>query len=313
MHSRARRPSTTISRAQRPTGRGTGFVARNLAFALLLLAGCAEETIAHQQLERQANRILVLLRSSGIEAKKVRDEGSRDLRFNVTVAGGDSAPALVVLERYNLPEKSRTGTAESFGSGGMIPTAEQERAKRIVGVEGDIVNALRHIPRVVSVEAAVSIPEDDPLRSETEERPRPKASVMLVYLRDSSGTPPVSVEEVQRHVQAKLPELKSTEVNVLLLPSEDGGGGGSLTGVEPGEDGGVAAPVIDPAIGCMERERVLGIDVCKGERTKIFNWMIGAITMSGIMAGLAVVAVLRALRYRRDLTRLTAQFQQVRS
>lgn len=286
-----------LSRAARP------------ALLLFLAAGCAQETIAHQQPERQANRILVLLRGSGIEAQKVRDEDSRDLRFNVTVSGSDSAVALSVLERHNLPEKQRTGTAESFGSGGMIPTAEQERAKRIVGVEGDIVNSLRQIPRVVSVEAAVSIPEDDPLRSETEERPRPKASVILVYLRDTSGTPPVSVEEVQRHVQAKLPELKSVEVNVLLIPSDEGGRGGGENGGTDGEGGSLAVAAIDPAIGCVERERVLGIDVCKGERTKVFNWIIGAVTMAGIMAGLAVVSVLRALRYRRDLTRLTAQFQ----
>lgn len=276
-----------------------------LTAALTGLAGCAQETIAHQQEERQANRILVLLRESGIEAQKLRDEGSRDLRFNVSVGGADSASALSILEKHNLPEKERTGTAESFGSGGMIPTAEQERAKRIVGVEGDIVNSLRKVPRVISVEAAVSIPEEDPLRDETTERPRPKASVIVVYLRDGSGTPPVSAEEVQRHIQAKLPELKSNEVNVLLLPSGEGGPAGE------GGAAGVAAAVIDPAVGCVAKERVLGVDLCAGEGTKLKNYLLGAVVLSGIMATLAVVAILRALRYRRDLTRLTAQFRQV--
>lgn len=277
---------------------------------LLLLVGCAEETIAHLQKERQANRILVLLERSGIEATKIQDAKSRDLRFNIMVAANDGPTALSILEKYNLPETTRDGTAESFGAGGMIPTAEQERAKRIVGVEGDIVNSLRKVPRVVSVEAAVSIPEDDPLRPETVERPRPKASVIVVYIRDGSGAPPVSAEEVQRHVQAKLPEMKSSEVNVLLLPSDEG-----MAQASPidGEDGGMAmaASAIDPEVGCVERERVLGIDVCKGERTKVFNWIIGAVVLSGVMAVLAVVSVLRAFRYRRDLTRLTAQFQQV--
>lgn len=266
-----------------------------LPFLLLLgVVGCARETVAHQQREREANRMLVLLRRAGIEARKVKDDSSRDLRFNVVVRGSDGPAALLVLEQHNLPEKPRTGTAESFGAGGMIPTAEQERAKRIVGVEGDIVNSLRNVPRVISVEAAVSIPEDDPLRDETVERPRPKASVILVYLPDATGTPPVSVEEVQRHVQAKLPEVKSSEVNVLLLPST--------------EEGEAEQPPPD----CPERERVLGIELSAGEGRKVLNLIIGAVALSGVMAGLAVVAVLRAMRYRRDLTRLTAQFQQVR-
>ena len=286
-----------------------GFV---LLIGALGSSGCAEETIAHQQPERQANRILVLLRGSGVEASKVRDEDSRDLRFNVRVRGPDAASALAVLEKHNLPETPRTGTAESFEGGGMIPTAEQERAKRIVGVEGDIVNSLRQVPRVISVEAAVSIPEEDPLRDETLERPKPKASVILVYLPDATGTPPVSTEEVQRHVQAKLPEMKSSEVNVLLMP---GSGDGPLAGgsAPNGDDGEfAAAPEIDPALGCVEKEAILGIEVCAGETKKVLNWIIVAVMVSGIMAGLAVLAVLRALRYRRDLTRLTAQFQQVR-
>ena len=273
---------------------------------MLFLTACAQETVAHQQDERQANRILVLLRQSGIGAQKVKDAASRELRFNVVVGSTDTAGALSVLERYNLPEKERTGTAESFGKGGMIPTAEQERAKRVVGIEGDLVNSLRKIPRVISAEAAVSIPEVDPLRGENEARPRPKASVIVVYLKDSSGTPPVSVEEVQRHVQAKLPEMRTREVNVLLLPSSGDVGGDSSTA-----EAGLAIP-IDPAVGCAERERVLGIDICKGEGTKILNWLIVVMSVSGIMAGLAVISVLRALRYRRDLTRLTAEYRQVR-
>lgn len=283
---------------------------RAAAVVVCALTGCAQETIAHRQVERQANKILVLLRKGGVEAQKVRDQGSRDLRFNVVVGGGDSATALSILERWNLPEEPRVGTAESFSGGGMIPTAEQERAKRIVGVEGDIVNALRQIPRVISAEAAVSIPEDDPLRDETLERPRPKASVMIVYLRDGSGAPPVSAEEVQRHVQAKLAEVKSNEVNVLLLPH--GEGFKAPSGESPNGNGGLASAAIDPAVGCPQKERALGIEVCRGERTKVFNWIIGSISLSGVMAALAVVSVLRALRYRRDLTRLTAQFQNVR-
>lgn len=277
-----------------------------LPLLLALTSACAQETIAHQQEERDANQILVLLRQAGLEPSKLKDEESRELRFNVMVPQDQAPAALSVLEANNLPKKARPDTAAMFQESGMIPTTEQERAKRVVGVEGDIVNALRALPRVVSVEAAVSIPPEDPLRDVTEERPKPKASVIVVYQPDDTGTPPMSPDDVQKFVQAKLPELRSVGVNVLLIPSKEGAAsknGDGTVGV---------APMIDPGKGCVEKERVVGIEVCKGNKRKVINLMVIAIIVAGLLAALAVVAVLRAMSYRKDLTRLTAQFQSTR-
>lgn len=276
-----------------------------LPFMLAGLVGCAQETIAHQQPEREANRILVLLRQAGIDSNKMKDEEARELVFNVLVAQDDASRALGVLEAHDLPKTDRVDTATMFQESSMIPTTEQERAKRVVGVEGDIVNALRKVPRVISVEAAVSIPVEDPLRDVTEERPKPKASVIIVYRADDTGTSPMTPKEVQQFVQAKLPELRMEGVSVSLKPSREseGGGGGGPSG------GGTVAPVIDPSKGCVNKERVIGIDVCKGDRRKVINLVIIAGIVAGLLAALSVIAVLRAMSYRKDLTRLTAQFQ----
>ena len=42
------------------------------------------------------------------------------------------------------------------------------------------------------------------------------------------------------------------------------------------------------------------------------GWALALIALAGILSAMAVVAVLRALRYKKDLTRLTAQVQQLR-
>lgn len=275
----------------------------------MLLGGCAQETIAHQQIEREANRILVVLRDRGIEANKVQDEASRELRFNVVVNQADMARALDVLEENNLPETPRADTEAMFSAGGMIPTSQQERAKQIVGIEGDIVNALRKVPRVVEVQAAVSVPEPDPLRDVTEARPKPKASVLVVYQPDESKLPPISAEEVQKFVQAKLPEITSKDVNVLLLPAS------TETAVEgQGPDGQfttVGGPGLDPDIAC-EKEKVLGLEICVGNDRRLYNMVLAATVVAMVLAALLIFMVLRAMQYRRDLTRLTAQFERVR-
>ena len=175
------------------------------------------------------------------------------------------------------------------------------QAKREGGSRGDIVNALRNLPRVVRVEANISIPEADPLRDINQDPPKPKAGILLVFRPTKEGTPPITVKDVQNFVQASLPEIKSENVSVTMMPAADDAAAGGGDAVQ--------RPIIDPTKGCVEKEAVIGIDVCKGIRQKVIKAVLVAVIVAGLLAGLAVVAVLRAMRYRKDLTRLTAQFQ----
>lgn len=280
-----------------------------LGAALALAPACAKQTIAHEQIERDANEILFLLSQAGIEAEKVKDEESRELRFNVLVAKDMETTSLGILQKHNLPMMRADDTSAMFKEGGMIPTNEQQRAKREVGIRGDIINSLRAVPRVVDVQATVTIPEDNPLRDVNEAKPKPKASVLVIYLEDGEGKPPITVEDVQKFVQAALPEIKSGEVSVNMFPRSAGAGAALAQGGAAG--GGV--PMVDPTKGCLEKETVIGIDVCKGGRSKVQTMLIGAIAVAGLLSGMVIFAVLRAMRYRKDLTRLTAQFEKVKA
>jgi type III secretory pathway lipoprotein EscJ len=185
----------------------------------------------------------------------------------------------------------------------MIPTAEQERSKREVGIQGDLTNALRTIPGIIDAQVSVTLPADNPLRDINEEPPRPKAAAILQYRQNGNGSgPPIPLEDVQKFVAARIPQIKASEVSVVMLPSELSMDGGPKS----------SAPIIDPGIGCQKKERVLNIDVCEGNKRKVINIIIGAVIVAGLLAGMAVIAVLRAMRYRKDLTRLTAQFERVR-
>lgn len=276
-----------------------------LPLLLVVGAGCAKDTIAHEQTEVDANLILVLLnREGGIDADKVQDEKSREMRFNVLVAKSQSNQSLAILHKYNLPKTMAADSEAMFRDGGMIPTPEQQRAKREVGIRGDIINSLRSVPRVVEVKAVVTLPEDNPLRDVNEAKPKPKASVILIYLEDADGKPPLTVEDVQRYVQASLPELKSGEVSVNMFPAESAGAKAV---------GGSNVPLIDPMKGCMEKDLIIGIEVCAGSKKRVLNLMFGTAAVAVMLSGFVIFAVLRAMRYRKDLTRLTAQFQNVKS
>lgn len=266
--------------------------------------GCAQEIVAHQQAEREANAILVHLREAGISAEKLQDTESRDMVFNVVVAKREAPKAYSVLHEKNLPKERARGTGELFGEAGLIPTSEQERAKREAGVMGDLANALRDLPRVVDVKVSVSIPPERAIPDPTVPAPRPKAAVIVIFQPDPDGRAPFTVDNVQSFVQASLPELKAAEVGVQLIPN---------TGAPMMMDDSAAAVArgLPEDKACL-KTTAFWIEICQSDRKPFYNLMVGTLALALVLATLAVVAILRALNYRKDLTRLTAQVQQVR-
>ena len=270
---------------------------RSIAMAALLstvlvLHGCSYETVAYQQTDRDANHIIVQLAREGLDARRRPDDTSRTLRFKVDVPSDQMLDALEVLEKYNLPRVRVPDTKDILDRPHMIPTQPQLEAQRVAGIEGDIVNALRDLPRVVEVKAAVSIPRDNPLRDATEAIVHPKASVFVVYEPGQEHRPPVAPSEFKRFVQAKLPELTAEGVQVVLVANS-------------------AVAEVELPTGCEPESLLFGISVCQGSAKGLLNLVLVAAVAAGLLAGLAIIAVLRAMRYRRDLTRLTAELGHV--
>lgn len=226
--------------------------------------------------------MLVALRTADIEAAKVRDPDAREPRFDVVVAPGDGPRALAVLEAANLPRTPLPSSRDMVEAAGMIPTEGEERLKQVVGVEGDIVNSLRAIPGVVEVRAAVSVPRTDPLL-DADRRGRPKASVLVLH--DPGIVAPVRETDVQRFVQAKLPELDAADVNVVLLSAA---GGSALP-----------SPCVDSVEGstsACEVERVWTVDVCARSAGHLRRAALASLTATGGLAGLVLALAWRSAR-----------------
>ena len=103
----------------------SGVVGRSFALLAVafLAAGCAQEVIAHQQTERDANKMVKILQDQGIAASKIKDEEAREMRFNIHVPADQQHTALAILEDHNLPEVVNKDSAAVSGEGGLIPTS----------------------------------------------------------------------------------------------------------------------------------------------------------------------------------------------
>jgi type III secretion protein J len=190
-----------------------------LSGLLGITAGCAgEEVVVHGLEEWEANEILVVLEARGISGTKVIEEG-RVVAYNVMVSGVDKRDAMKLLVANQLPRK-RPMTLEKVypaGSGGLIPTKSEERAKYLMALQGEVERKLLSMPGIVKASVSIVQPEKDIVRDLDKEPPPSTASVAIVYNPiDERGTPAVTTDEVTRLVAASVEELKPSNVQVVM-------------------------------------------------------------------------------------------------
>lgn len=258
-------------------------------FSLALISGCARETVAHGQDERSANRIVGLLyAAAAINADAIIREKSNPPAFDVSVSQSDHQRALAVLKKFNLPAEKHDDTcALLIRSTELIPTPERQLSKMTCGISGDITNKLRAIDGVVDASVLLSIPAKSFELDPTIERPRPRVAVIVTYLPNAGNKSPISRDEVTSFAAAAVPELQRKDVDVTMIEATDEWAHLPMAGT------------------CVKTE-IFGVAICAEDRSRLASLVLTAICVSGVFAALMLFAVLRALRYRKELTRLTS-------
>ena len=128
--------------------------------ALMLLAGCEEETTLYSQLEeRQANAIVAELKAHDISCRKTPGE---DGTWTVMVGEGNFATAVELLEQKGLPRRQYQGVAESFKKTGMVSSPSEERIRFMDALAQDLSRTISEIDGVISARVHIVLPNNDP-------------------------------------------------------------------------------------------------------------------------------------------------------
>ena len=131
-----------------------------LIAAVVLFAGCEEETTLHSGLEeRQANLVMAALLDSGITCHKLPGEEGT---WNVTVVESRFAEAVNLLEKVGLPRLPHKGIGEVFKKTGMISSPSEERIRFMDALAQDLATTISGIDGVVDARVHVVLPENDP-------------------------------------------------------------------------------------------------------------------------------------------------------
>lgn len=165
------------------------------AAALAGLAGCSEQELYSQLSERQANEMVAVLRSAGIDADKKVTDG----KFSVTTSKGDFSQAVRTLNAQGYPRETFDSMGKVFKREGFVSSPLEERARLLHAMSQEISNTLTSIDGVVTARVHLVVPERNPLI----DKPQPAAASVFIKHRPD------------RNLSAQIPQIKALVVNSI--------------------------------------------------------------------------------------------------
>jgi len=180
---------------------------------LLMLTGCEEKTSIISGIdEKEANIILVLLQSRGIEATKIQVAASgagNDAKptYNISVKDSQRVDAIAFLNQNGLPKKKGTTLLELFGKQGLMTTEKEETIRYQAGLSQQIANTIMMIDGVIDATVQLSFPPQETIPGQQQTEKKITAAVYVKH----QGV----IDDPNAHLEDKIKRLVSGSVTGL--------------------------------------------------------------------------------------------------
>ena len=181
-----------------------------LTAATLLLAGCGRETLYTQLDQQQANEMLALLLSQGVDADKTR----ADSAWALTTSRRDLPQAMQLLKANGYPREKFQSLGDVFPKEGLVSSPLEERARLLHAMSQELARTLSTIDGVIVARVHLAIPERAAL---SDKRGPASAAVFIKHRADSPVT--AQVASIKALVVNSVEGLPYDNVTVTLSPS----------------------------------------------------------------------------------------------
>ena len=189
-----------------------------LMFAVTLFAaGCGRIELHRDLTEEDANEVMVLLAENGIKADKKTEVRQNVVSFVIEVRESDMVKARSLLVKHNLPRRKELGLTGVYKEKGLIPTPDEQKARFLLAIKGEIINSLERIPQIVDADVVLNIPTKDKFAdAETQRRQRPTASTIIKLKPDMPGVKAVTEAKIQQFVANAVEAMNPRDVTVIF-------------------------------------------------------------------------------------------------
>ncbi len=193
-------------------------VGRLRLFSLFVLAvvlvGCATQTsVVTNVNEKEANEILVLLASKGIEATKAAAATSTTtttatVGYDIMVPSSQITDALAALNQAGLPRTKGTTLLDLFGTAGLVPSDLQDKIRYQEGLSEQLANTIRKMDGIIDADVQITFPEEDSDATMT-------ASVYIKHRGVLDNPNSLIITKIKRLISSALPGLTIENVTVV--------------------------------------------------------------------------------------------------
>jgi type III secretion protein J len=136
----------------------------------------------------------------------------------VTVGSGTRVRAWQVLEASGLPRRKTNGFERHYPTGGMIPTASEERILEQYATAEELKAGLLKVDGVVDAHVNLVMPETPEIQLRGRAVEPPRASVLVKYRADIDASP-VTADQVRQMVAGGVERLAPSAVRVMQTPA----------------------------------------------------------------------------------------------
>ena len=178
----------------------------------LVLSACVDQDLYGKLTERQANEMVAVLRSAGLAAEKVPQEGGS---FVLRSSAADFARAVQLLHAGGYPHDGHESLGQVFKKEGFVSSPLEERARLTYALSQEIASTISAIDGVVMARVHVAVPERDPLA----EAAKPASASVFVKHRSGLDLAP-RVGEIKALVVNAIEGLPYEKVTVVLFPAD---------------------------------------------------------------------------------------------
>lgn len=271
----------------------------------LFMSSCGRIDLYSGLSEEDANEILVLLFENNVKADKKKAVVQNETTYSVSVREGDMAKARSLLLQHNLPRRKVPGLGETYGKPSMIPTPDEQQARFMLAMKGEIINSLKRVPQVIDADVVLNVPKKDEFATPEQQRlQRPTASVVIRVKPSAEGLETVTEPKIQQFVANSVEGLNPRDVTVIIsyLPTEERmlrpGDVRTLPTQAPGLPPPTASAGQTP--GQMSDELAgLRLDAESKARLKVYLLVFFVVLM--VLSSALIVAIFQVSRMRRTL------------
>ena len=183
--------------------------------SVLVTLGCSMP-IQHGLDETAANDMMASLTRVGIPASKSRDD---DGTFAIVVPKSEALRAMELMRSLGLPRSPRAGFGEMYKQPSLVPTPNEDRARYMEALAGEIARTLEAVEGVVQARVHLVLPEADPMAMDGKPRVAAQAAVLLKTRAGRSV--PIAESEVRKLVAGSVPGLDVAAVAVVFTPAPE--------------------------------------------------------------------------------------------